>query len=512
MKRTFLLAALCGSLSLLSAQNVANYQTIPLPRNIEMQQGTFSLSPQNVASAVRTHIDASDKRWSSFPVPEDAYEIKVGKKGIDITAKTEAGLFYAQQTLRKSLHLTAASLQEVAETYELPYVTIQDGPQFPYRGVHIDCSRHYFPTEWLKKYIDIIALHGCNRLHWHITDDQGWRFDVKKYPKLTEIGSIREHTVIGHNLPLHDDTPHSGYYTQEECREIVRYAAERHITVVPEVDLPGHMVAALASYPELGCTGGPYKTWTLWGVSDDVLCAGNPKTLEFICDVLAELIDVFPSSLIHLGGDECPKVRWEQCPKCQAKISELGIKAHDGLTAENQLQSWLMQEAEKFLKAHGRSMIGWDEILEGGVSESAAIMSWRGLQGGIAAAKTGHDVVMTPTDYCYLNFYQSKNHEYEPFSFDAYVPLSRTYSIPVVPHELTPEEAKHILGCQGNLWSEYIEYPQKAEWMLLPRLAALCEAQWMTEESRNYEQFLERLPHLTEFYQQLGYKYSNKRE
>lgn len=499
-------------MALASAQTVANYQTIPLPRSIELREGNFVLSPENAASAIRMRIDEKEKHWASYPNPDEAYEIVVDKKGVSITAKTEAGLFYAQQTLRKSLQLEQASLSELTESYQLPYVRIQDAPEFPYRGVHIDCSRHYFPLEWLKKYVDIAALHGCNRLHWHITDDQGWRFEVKKYPRLTEVGSVRKHTVIGHNLPIYDDTPHAGFYTQEECRELVRYAAERHITIVPEVDLPGHMVAALASYPELGCTGGPYEVWSIWGVADDVLCAGNPKVLTFICDVLQELIDVFPSELIHLGGDECPKLRWEQCPKCQAKIKALGIKTHDGLTAENQLQCWLMGEAEKFLKEHGRSMIGWDEVLEGGASQTAAIMSWRGLDGGIAAAQTGHDVVMTPIDYCYLNFYQSKNHEYEPFSFDAYVPLSRAYNIPVVPESLTPEQAKHIKGCQANLWSEYIAYPQQAEWMLLPRLAALCEAQWMPKEQRNYDQFMERLPWLKQHYKKLGYKYSTKKE
>lgn len=511
MRKTLLVALLAWPMGLL-AQNVANYQIVPLPRSIEQHEGSFTLTAQNAAQSVRTHIDPSAKRWAQYTVPDEAYEIEVGKKGIDITAATEAGLFYAQQTLRKAMQMPEASLNELTGEYALPYVTIKDAPQFPYRGVHIDCSRHYFPVAFLKKYIDIIALHGCNVLHWHITDDQGWRFEVKKYPKLTEVGARRANTVVGHNLPIYDDTPYGGYYTQEECREIVRYAAERHITVMPEVDLPGHMVAALASYPELGCTGGPYETWNMWGVADDVLCAGNPQTSQFIRDVLEELIDVFPSTMIHLGGDECPKERWQQCPKCQAKIKELDIKEHDGHTAENQLQSWLMHEAEIFLNAHGRTMIGWDEILEGGVSDKASIMSWRGLEGGIAAARSGHEVVMTPISHCYLNFYQSKNHDAEPFSFDGYVPLSNSYAIPVVPETLTPEEAKYIKGCQANLWAEYITSPQQAEWMLLPRLAAICEAQWMSKEARNYEAFLERLPYLTSYYEVLGYHYSNKRE
>lgn len=507
------------------AQQVANYQVVPLPRSIEAHEGTFVLNAENASEAIRTRVLPTDKRWAAYPVPDEAYEIEIGKKGIDIVAKSEAGVFYAEQMLRKAMQLKAektsneegtalplANISGLTEEVALPFVTIKDGPEFSYRGVHLDCSRHFFPMDFLKRYIDLIALHGCNVLHWHLTDDQGWRFEVKKYPRLTEVGSSRKNTVVGHNLPLYDHVPVTGYYSQDECRELVRYAAERHITIMPEVDLPGHMVAALASYPELGCTGGPYETWNMWGVHDDVLCAGNPKTLQFVCDVLEELIDVFPSQLIHLGGDECPKVRWEECPKCQAKISELGIKAHDGLTAENQLQNWLMHEAEVYLNNHGRSMIGWDEILEGGAGASATVMSWRGLEGGIAAAKTGHDVVMTPIDYCYLNFYQSTNHEYEPFSFDGYVPLSKAYTLPVVPEQLTAEESKHVLGCQANLWAEYITTPEQAEWMLLPRLAAISEAQWMPAGRRDYQDFLERLPWLTQYYQMLGYRCSNKRE
>lgn len=512
MKRLFLLASSMGMLTLASAQTVANYQTIPLPRSIEQKEGVFTLNAQNAASAIHTHIDATAKRWAQYPVPDEAYEIVVGKKGIDITAKTEAGLFYAEQTLRKALQLPEATLAEASTEYQLPYVTIQDGPEFAYRGVHLDCSRHYFPVEFVKKYIDIAALHGCNMLHWHITDDQGWRFEVKRYPKLTEVGSHRDNTIVGHNLPFTDDTPHDGYYTQEECRDIVRYAAEHHITVMPEIDLPGHMVAALASYPELGCTGGPYEVWNMWGVADDVLCAGNPAAVEFVKGVLEELIDVFPSKMIHLGGDECPKVRWQQCPKCQAKIQQLGIKGEAGRTAEDQLQNWFMHEAEQFLMEHGREMIGWDEILDGGVSETASVMSWRGLEGGIAAASTGHKVVMTPIAHCYLNFYQSVNRDAEPFSFDGFVPLSKAYAIPVVPEQLSADEAKYIQGCQANLWAEYITSPQQAEWMLLPRLAALSEAMWMPAQSRNYEQFLERQPRLRSYYQVLDYKCSDKRE
>lgn len=509
MKKRTLSAVLLLACSLTAwaqdATRTADYNTIPLPRSIELKAGDgFVLTHDNFDQSVTTRIDTNAKRWANDQHPEDAYEIRVTCKGIEVTGASDTGLFYGMQTLHKAMQGEVAEGEQVI----LPLVEIHDSPEFSYRGVHLDCSRHFFSTDFIKRYIDIMALHGCNVLHWHITDDQGWRFEVKRYPKLTEIGSHRDQTVIGHNLNIWDGTPVDGYYSQEECRDIVSYAAERHITVMPEVDLPGHMVAALASYPELGCTGGPYEVWGMWGVHDDVLCAGNPQVLQFVKDVLAELIDVFPSPMIHLGGDECPKVRWQACPKCQGKIKELGIVEHDGLKAEDQLQNWLMHEAEQFLNEHGRSMIGWDEILEGGVSETASIMSWRGLEGGIAAARTHHNVVMTPIAHCYINFYQSKNRDAEPFSFDGYCPLSMVYNIPVVPEELNADEARYILGCQVNLWCEYIPYPEQAEWMLLPRLAAISEAQWMSASARNYDDFLQRLPKLKQYYDKLGYIYS----
>lgn len=506
--RTLTTALLISSTLTLCAQQTrrtADYHTIPMPRSIELQAGEgFVVTADNYFQSLTTRIDSSVTRWANDLHPNEAYEINVTPKGIEVIGASEAGLFYGQQTLQKAMLGTVAN----GDTVVMPLVQIHDSPEYSYRGVHLDCSRHFFSTNFIKRYLDIMALHGCNVLHWHLTDDQGWRFEVRKYPRLLFLGSQRQRTIIGHNLPIYDNTPHGGFYTQEECRDIVRYAAERHITVMPEVDLPGHMVAALASYPELGCTGGPYKVWDQWGVADDVLCAGNPDVLQFIQDVLAELIDVFPSQMIHLGGDECPKVRWQECPRCQAKIKELGIVAHDGLKAEDQLQNWLMHQAEQFLNQHGRSMIGWDEILEGGVSETATVMSWRGLEGGIAAARTHHNVVMTPIDHCYINFYQSKKRDSEPFSFDGYVPLSKVYNIPVVPSQLTADEAKYILGCQINLWTEYIPYAQQAEWMLLPRLAAISEAQWMSEKARNYNNFLQRLPRLKQLYDKKGYIYS----
>lgn len=491
-----------------SAQVYADYNIIPVPRSIQMTKGTFTLTPENRATAIRTKVDTNARRWAKDKISNEAYEINVTPKGIEICGASDEAVFRGMQTLRKAILLN----DNAEETYVLPCVTIHDSPEFAYRGTHFDTSRHFFPVDFLKKYIDILALHGVNTFHWHITDDQGWRFEVKKHPKLTEIGQWRDGTMMNHDFSSNDHIRYGGYYTQEECREIVRYAAERYITVMPEIDLPGHMLGALAAYPELGCTGGPYKVWTKWGVAEEVLCAGNPKTLELIKDVLRELIDVFPSKMIHLGGDECPKNEWKKCPKCQDKIKQLGIVSHEGSTAEDQLQSWLMLEAERFLNENGREMIGWDEILDGGISPSTSIMSWRGKEGGIAAARSHHKVVMSPTAHCYINFCQSKDQGTEPLSFDAYLPLSQSYALQTVPSELNEDEAQYILGCQANLWTEYITSCNQAEHMLLPRLAAICEAQWMPQSSRNYNDFLHRLDRLTQYYKILGYEYCDKRE
>lgn len=430
----------------------------------------------------------------------EAYAITVNKKGITITGATERGAFYGMQTLRKAIGTNGG------EAIALPYVTINDQPRFSYRGVHLDCSRHFFPVDVVKRYIDIMALHGCNQFHWHITDDQGWRFEVKALPDLIKKASRREHSVIGHNCKaadgeyIYDETPVSGYYTQDQCREIVRYAAERYINVIPEIDLPGHMVAALSVYPELGCTGGPYEVWPLWGVSEDVLCAGNPKTLDFLKTVLGEIADVFPSEKIHIGGDESPRVRWEQCPKCQAKMKELG------LSKEAELQTYINKQLEIFMAAKGRTLIGWDEVLEGGLSESAWVMSWRGMEGGIEAARQHHHVIMTPVDYCYFDYYQTEKRH--PQSFWAYLPMSKVYSMEPVPSELTADEAKYIMGAQCNLWTEYIVSEDNLQYMLLPRLCAMSEVQWMEPSQKNYNDFINtRLPHMQQIFKRLGYRY-----
>ena len=367
----------------------------------------------------------------------EGYKLDIDAKSVRIAGATAAGVFYGIQTLRKSLPVVSGKASQVT----VPCAHIVDAPRFSYRGTHLDVSRHFVSTDEIRQFIDMLALHNINRFHWHLTDDQGWRIEIKKYPVqpcrvcsprrclstcqgwrieikkyplLTEIGSKRTQTVIGHNTGKYDGKPYGGFYTQKEIRDIVKYAADRYITIVPEIDLPGHMQAALAAYPELGCTGGPYKVWEMWGVSDNVLCAGNDKTMKFVDDVLKEVVALFPSKYIHVGGDECPKTQWQKCPKCQARIKELHLEAKDGHTAEERLQSYVITHASNYLKSLGRNTIGWDEILEGGLAEGATVMSWRGEAGGIAAAKQHHDVVMTPNSYLYFDYYQSLDKANEP--------------------------------------------------------------------------------------------------
>lgn len=432
----------------------------------------------------------------------EAYSLDVKQGRVVIAAPTEAGVFYGIQTLRKSIGAVEAG------RVELPAVHVTDEPRLSYRGMMLDVSRHFFSIDEVKCYIDMLALHNINRLHWHISDDQGWRIEIKKYPKLTEIASQRKETVIGRNSGKYDGKPYGGFFTQEQAKEVVAYAAERYITVIPEIDLPGHMQAALTAYPELGCTGGPYEVWTQWGVSENVLCAGNDKTIEFIKDVLAEIVEIFPSEYIHVGGDECPKVRWEKCPKCQARIKALGLKADGKHTKEERLQSYVIHEAAEFLATKGRKMIGWDEILEGGLAPGATVMSWRGEGGGIEAAKQGHDVIMVPNTYFYFDYYQTKDTETEPLAIGGYVPIDRVYSYDPMPKALSPEEQKHIIGVQANLWTEYIPTFSHVQYMVLPRMAALCEVQWSLPEKKDYDAFLKRTSRLVEIYQKNGWNYA----
>jgi hexosaminidase len=539
MKKALLSCAACTLVACSQPAVEANYQVIPLPQSIETASATakpFLLSKNTVvlypAENNLLQRDAeflSDyiKEATGYPLKlailngvdepansivlttdtsmteKEGYKLTVTENTVKIVGKTEQGVFYGVQTLRKSIPAVATGLD-----VKLPAVTIADAPRFGYRGMHLDVCRHFFSLDFVKHYIDLLALHNMNTFHWHLTDDQGWRMEIKKYPLLTEIGSKRPNSVIGRNTQQYDNVPVEGFYTQDEMKEIVKYAAERYITVIPEVDLPGHMLAALAAYPELGCTGGPYKVSPRWGIFDEVLCIGNPETMDFLKDVMKEVMEIFPSKYIHIGGDECPRTSWKKCPKCQALIKKLGLKSDKKHTAEDRLQSYCMSEIEKYLNANGRQIIGWDEILEGDVAPNATVMSWRGTEGGIEAAKLGHDVIMTPTTYCYFDYYQTDDPKDEPVGIGGYVPLEKVYSFEPTAG-LDADEKQYILGAQANLWTEYIATPERIEFMVLPRMAALSEVQWTQPEKKNYEDFARRLPRLIAIYQREGFKYAD---
>lgn len=479
--------------------------TIVYPATNEKMHRTADFLATFIKEMTGTEVRVSDKEKSSNAIilavdstmghPE-GYKLQITPEKVLLTGGSEAGVFYGIQTIHKALPI----LKDGKVAAALPAGTVTDFPRFRYRGFMIDVGRHFFPVSYLKQMIDLMALHNINYFHWHLTEDQGWRIEIKKYPKLTEIGSKRDSTIIDWETKKFDGKPHSGFYTQDEAREIVRYAADRFITVVPEIDLPGHTTAALASYPELGCTGGPYKVLCSFGVFSDVLCAGNDQTLQFTKDVLDEIMDIFPSEYIHIGGDECPKSRWEKCPKCQAKIKELGIKALPKHSKENQLQTYFMSELEKEINAHGRRILGWDEVLEGGLTPNSTIMSWRGIQGGIEAARQHHDVIMTPIQRLY--FSNPRINKMTGFEW-----MNRVYNFEPVPAELTDAEKKFVIGTQGCIWTEWTADSTKMEWQILPRMAALSEIQWTLPEHKNFERFMERLPEMLKIYSSLDYGY-----
>ena len=445
--------------------------------------------------------------------PEE-YSLVVNRKAVIIKASALNGFIYAIQTVKQMLpeEIFSDSLDQ-DEDWKLKCVVIKDAPRFAYRGMHLDVSRHFWSVDEVKRYLDVMQVHKLNRFHWHLTDDQGWRIEIKKYPRLTEKGAVRKETLVGHLQPkdnVFDGTPYGEglFYTQDQIREVVAYAAARGITVIPEIDLPGHMVAALACYPELGCTSGPYEVWPMWGVADDVLCPGNEKTFEFIENVLSEVADLFPSEYIHIGGDECPKVRWEKCPKCQARIKALGLEADERHSAEYFLQSYVTERVEAFLATRGKRIIGWDEILEGKLAPDATVMSWRGISGGLEAARLGHDAIMTPNSYLYFDYYQSANQDAEPLAIGGYLPVSKVYSYEPFEEGMTEEEKSHIIGVQANLWTEYITTESQLEYMLLPRLAALSEVQWCQPQNKNWERFEDCVDDVCDIYDQMGYNYA----
>ena len=527
MKRLLLATALC--LSMLSAHAAdANYNVVPLPKSVVMAKGLpFNLTNATTivyegtnpemkrnarflseyiqqASGIKTAVlDKRDKKAAAIVLTIDpkvtgaeAYRLSVNNKQVTIAASTPAGVFYGIQTLRKSL-----PVQTTGEAITLPAVTVADAPRFGYRGMMLDCARHFFPLSFVKKFIDILAMHNMNVFHWHLTEDQGWRLEIKSHPELTAKSSMRSGTVIGHNATVDDSIPHGGFYTQQEAREIVEYARQRHITVIPEIDMPGHMLAALAAYPELGCTGGPYEVGHRWGVYKDVLCLGKESTYKFVQDVIDEVVDIFPAKYFHIGGDESPTVMWEKCPKCLQK-------AKDENTDIKHLQQYFTNRVEKYLNGKGKSIIGWDEILEGKINQSATIMSWRGVEPGLKAAKQGHDVIMTPSSHVYFDHYQAKDTKHEPDAIGGCSPVEKVYSYEPLPDTLSAEAKNRIKGVQANLWTEYIPFTTQAEYMVLPRMAALAEVQWTPVAKKNFGDFSKRALRLSDLYDRYGYQYA----
>jgi len=413
----------------------------------------------------------------------EGYRLSVTPARVLIRAASPAGLFYGGVTLRQLLPSDVAP----ADAWQVPCVEIEDSPRFPWRGLLLDTARHFMPPEFIKKLVDVMALHKLNMLQLHLTDDQGWRLEIKKYPGLTRVGSVRKESPKHGDRDHGDGTPYGPFfYTQKQIRDLVAYAQTRHVTIVPEIEMPGHVLAALTAYPALSCTGGPFQLRTRWGVEPDILCVGNDASLAFVEDVLGEVTRLFPSRFIHIGGDEAPRDRWKTCPKCQARMKA------EKLVTEAQLQTWLNARVEAFLAKKGRRMIGWDEILEGGLTPGAAVMSWRGSEGGLAAAAAGHDVVMSPTTHCYLDYAQAKGPR-EPEAIGGFLPIEKVYSLDPVPATLPESNRKHILGAQGNIWTEYLWTPRDVEYFAFPRALALAEVAWSPATGRDFNDFRRRL-------------------
>lgn len=496
-----------------------NFKLKENTRIVVIPSGKLKFESKYLANIIKNHsgfkleiISGTEKEHSNGNIillldpkisdnPE-GYQLNVNKKDIVISAPTSKGIFYGIQTLLQLLP-SAFYTSVHQKDWKIPRSTIQDAPRFPYRGMHLDVSRHFFPPADVKRYIDMLAMYKFNTFHWHLTDDQGWRIQIKKYPKLTEVGAWRDSTLIGRYglKPVrYDKKRYGGFYTQDEVRDIVRYAAQRHITIIPEIEMPGHSEAALAAYPQFACTPGPFHVATTWGGFKDIYCP-KEKTFRFLEDVLTEVMAMFPSKYIHIGGDEVPKDRWKSSKLSQQIIKKYGLKNEDGL------QSWFIRRIEKFLNAHGRNLIGWDEILEGGLSPNATVMSWRGIKGGIEAARQGHDVIMTPQEFLYFDHYQA-NPKFQPLAIGGFTTLKKVYSYEPVPKVLNTTEAKHILGAQGNVWTEYIPDFKRVQYMVLPRMAALAEVVWTPAKEKNWPDFQRRIHEHFQIYKALGYNYS----
>jgi hexosaminidase len=538
MKRIFPAILFLLSLTLFSCKEQfkpKSLSIIPEPVHARWQPGHFTLNNQSrillgnhdslsfeahyLAGFIRSHsgfdlkivplngIDEIDRdiilRLSpGITDSDEGYQLKVNRHTISILANTPTGIFYGIQSLLQvfpaSFYAKAGELKKV----DIPQCYVKDAPRFGYRGMHLDVSRHFFPPADVKKYIDMLAMYKFNTFHWHLTDDQGWRIEIKHYPRLTEVGAWRDSTLIGRygRKPVrYDKKRYGGFYTQDEVRNIVQYAQQRHITIIPEIEMPGHSSAALAAYPELACNKGPFHVATTWGVFRDIYCP-KENTFHFIENVLSEVMALFPSKYIHIGGDEVPKARWKSSRFCQQLMKKEGLKD------EEALQSWFIRRIEQFLNAHGRKLIGWDEILQGGLSPNATVMSWRGIKGGIAAAQNGHDAIMTPGTHCYFDHYQA-DRQFQPLAIGGFTTLKKVYSYEPVPEELNAKEAQHILGAQGNVWTEYISDFKQVQYMTLPRMAALAEVVWTPASRKNWHDFQRRIQKHFKIYQALGYNY-----
>lgn len=540
MRKLILMTIVAVAVSACCGKVVEKVNIVPYPQEVTIENGSFDAAGATVrysADADSLTVALAERLASQLTLAtgetsavkkgrgcginlvldqslaEEEYRLHVGCCRVVIKASSLRGFNWGVQTLKQLMPVQIYG-DTTAEgiNWAVPCCTISDAPRFGYRGLLIDEARHFFGMEAIKDVLDVMEIHKLNTLHWHLTEDQGWRIEIKKYPLLTEVGSIRKETLVGHlrRSNEYDGTPYGEgmWYSQDQIREIVDYAAARGINIVPEIDLPGHMTAALAAYPHLGCTGGPYEVFTKWGITDDVLCIGKETTMEFIKDVLSEVCDLFPSEYIHIGGDECPKVRWTTCPHCQNKIKELGITGDEKHSPEHFLQSYVTAEAEKFLAERGRRLIGWDEILEGELAPNATVMSWRGTKGGEAAVKLGHDVIMTPNQYLYIDYYQSKDKDNEPLAIGGYVPVEKCYSFEPFTENMTEEEKAHIIGVQANLWTEYIGTQDYLEYMLLPRLSALSEVQWCAPENKIWERYLDSVDEVLNIYETAGYNYA----
>jgi hexosaminidase len=521
--------ALTGALLLMAAfgcERRPPHSFVPAPSDVQPVGGTFALD----ATTGIALADPSDARlrdlvdvWAApfrasgaLPLPlstdgdirvsidgdgaPESYRLDVGPNGVDVTGADHAGLFYGLQTLAQLLPPDAETAGGGA--YELPGVSIRDAPRFPYRGMHLDVSRHFFGPEDVKRYIDLLARYKINRFHWHLTDDQGWRIEIEAYPRLTEISAWRDQTQIGHgNDPFRgDETPHGGFYTKAEVREVVAYAQDRFVTVIPEIEMPGHARAALAAYPELGCTEGPFDVAQTWGVFEDIFCPYE-ETFAFLETVLSEVIELFPGEYVHIGGDEAPKARWEESPYVR------DLMAREGMGEAEQVQGWFVRRIAAFLAESGKRTIGWDEILEGGLPPDAIVMSWRGITGGIEASRRGHEVIMTPTTHLYFDYYQSEDQAVEPFAIGGFLPLDTVYAYDPVPPQLRARDAARIIGAQGNVWTEYMKTWDHVEYMLLPRMLALSEVVWSPSEAKDFDDFLRRLGWHFDRFDALGVRY-----